>query len=236
MILTPHAFVDFCSRAIEIVRSEHVVIHMYGDSDVFMTYNKFKSPHGKMPLIASKYFGAALLRLPHVADEYLRGGAFEVARRKCRQAMKAGFCFRKVRAPDHVEDMVAINRSLPVRQGRPMDGDYLNEETVRSFCNRAGDVFAVVGPDGRLAAYTHIPICGDVFLFSRLLGHGALLHHGIMYLLVAETVREMIRVCQRHGYPVWAQYDMFLGASPGLVQFKRSLGFRPYRVTWRWRD
>jgi hypothetical protein len=233
---TLHSFIEFCDRAIEIACSDHVVIHMYGDAEVFSTYKKFTSPHHKMPLLASKYFGAALFRLPDAPDEYLRGGAFELARRKCRQAVKAGFSFCKVGASDYVEDILAINRSLPVRQGRPMDSDYLEEETVRTFCNRARDVFAVVGPDGRLAGYTHAPICGEVFLFSRLLGHGAFLRHGIMYLLITETIREMIHVRQRQGYPVWAQYDMFLGATPGLAQFKRSLGFRPYRVTWQWRD
>ena len=193
-----------------------------------------KSPLG-MPLVPNKFFGAALIRLPETPQAYLQGGAFEIARRKCRQAIKAGFVFRRVRALDFIDDMLAINSSLPVRQGRPMDTAYLDRQQVRSFCEHAGELYGVLSSDGKLAAYAHVPICGDVAIFSRLLGHEAYLKNATMYLLVAESVREMIRIYQHEAHPIWVAYDMFLGAKPGLAQFKRAVGFRPYRVSWRWR-
>ncbi len=57
-----------------------------------------------------------------------------------------------------------------------------------------------------------------------------------MYLLITETIHEIIRVKRTLGYPRWAMYDMYWGARPGLREFKRRLGFRPYRVTWHFRD
>lgn len=95
-------------------------------------------------------------------------------------------------------------------------------------------MYGVFDTEGTLKAYAHVPVCGEVFVFSRLLGHGADLDKGIMYLLISEVIREMINFKQAKGYPCWAMYDTFFGASPGLRYFKERLGFKPYRVKWLW--
>ena len=38
------------------------------------------------------------------------------------------------------------------------------------------------------------------------------------------------------GRPRWLQYAIYWDGTDGLRQFKRELGFRPYRVKWRWRS
>jgi hypothetical protein len=57
-----------------------------------------------------------------------------------------------------------------------------------------------------------------------------------MYLLIMETIQEVIRRRQAAGRPTWFMYDMFPGASLGLRTFKHVIGCRPYRVSWSWRD
>jgi hypothetical protein len=53
-----------------------------------------------------------------------------------------------------------------------------------------------------------------------------------MYLLVSEVIREHIERRGPDGLPIWAMYDTFWGAAPGLAYFKRRFGFAPYTVTW----
>ena len=132
--------------------------------------------------------------------------------------------FRRVRALDFIDDMLAINSSLPVRQGRPMDTAYLDRQQVRSFCEHAGELYGVLSSDGKLAAYAHVPICGDVARFSRLLGHEAYLKNATMYLLVAESVREMIRIDNTKRIRFRWHTICFLGRSPVLLSSNGLLG------------
>jgi hypothetical protein len=133
-------------------------------------------------------------------------------------------------------DMMEINRSSPERQGKAIADFLVDEKQVRVFCEEAGDIYAVLDGRGKMHAYAHCPNLGDICLFSTMLAHQDTVLQGTMYLLITETIHEAIRVKQRLGYPRWAMYDMYWGALPGLREFKRRLGFRPYRVTWHYRD
>lgn len=74
-------------------------------------------------------------------------------------------------------------------------------------------------------------MCGPVACGERIHGHADYLGKGIMYLLMAEVVRELSERRRATGRPVRLYYDTFPGASPGMRQFKRWIGCDPYRVS-----
>jgi hypothetical protein len=51
---------------------------------------------------------------------------------------------------------------------------------------------------------------------------------GIMLLLMVDIVSRLLEQKQVR----YVMYDTFFGAQPGLQQFKRILGFQPYRVKY----
>jgi hypothetical protein len=157
----------------------------------------------------------------------------QAARTNRTHALSSGFSFRKVQALEYFEDVFEVNESMGRRQGRDIAASYLDREKVRAHCTY-GDVYAVLNQEGRLRAYAHVIMAGDVAVLTRLLGHGADLEKGVMYLCLTEIVRSMTEARGTRGSPVWLMYDTFLGAEPGLRYFKERLGFRPYRVDWRW--
>ena len=79
---------------------------------------------------------------------------------------------------------------------------------------------------GRLVAYANIGRYGNFSAFSLLMGLRN--NDGIMHLLVVDIVTRLIER-QRVRY---VMYDTFFGAQPGLQQFKRIVGFAPYRARY----
>ncbi len=223
-------------RAWEILQSDKIELRLYGDSGSKNVYKKFTSPHRLVPVIGAKEFGAALFKLPASVDDYLVGRKFEYVRRQRRKATKAGFYFDQFHAPDFVNAILRVNTSASRRQGREISASYIDESAVTDFCAHANNTYGIFDSRKELVAYVYVPVLGDICLFSRILGHADFLQFGIMYLLVTETIVKMIERRCEAGYPDWAMYDMFWGASPGLRFFKEKLGFRPYRVKWHWRD
>lgn len=232
--MNPNAAVSFMQKTWEVARSERLHLKLYGDETTRDSYRRFTAPHRLIPLFGRKTFGVALAKLPDRFEDYLRGKSFEQVRRKRRRAIRAGFRFGSFHAPDRVSEILEINRSAPSRQGRPIPAAYLDEAKVHEFCRRAGTLDGIFDAEDRLWAYAFTPILGDIFLFARLLGFASANNYGVMDLLVTESIRQKIEYRAEHGYPHWAMYDTFWGASPGLRQFKRALGFQPYRVKWSW--
>jgi hypothetical protein len=64
---------------------------------------------------------------------------------------------------------------------------------------------------------------------TRVMGHGAHLDNGIMFLLTAEIVGHLKSARPSIRYLF---YDTFFGASAGLRWFKTQLGFMPHYVRW----
>lgn len=209
-----------------------VTINMWGEC--YEQYRYFTSPHPKYKLIQNKKWGVALLQLPDTYDEFMRGKARQALRTNSKNAVKNGFSFVRFSPAEHLDEILEINSSLNERQGRAMDSSYLSKDALLEFIHDEPEIYGVLNRHNELKAYTHILICGDVMIFSRLLGHGEDLDKGVMYLLIGEVMREMIAYRNLHGYPSWAMYDTFFGASPGLKYFKERLGFKPYKVKWAW--
>jgi hypothetical protein len=187
-------------------------------------------------VVQRKRWGVAMLALPDSLEEYLSGGSRVLVRQKRRRALSRGFSFRAFDGSQHVADVLEINRSASARQGQPMPHNYLDESSVRRFCNAAGTMFGVFDAAGRVRAYTYAPVVGEPGVFVRLLGHAADLQDGTMYLLISEVIATYIAEKRERGNPRWAMYDTFWGGREGMAYFKKRLGFRPYRIDWVWTE
>jgi hypothetical protein len=211
-----------------------VTIRMSGDHKSRDIFNVYTSRHPKYKLIQNKRWGVALLPLPDLFEEYLKKN--ELLRRKRQRSIDLGFRFDSLDPSQHLNEILAINSSLQFRQGQLMDASFLTIEQLRVWAKNKPAIYGVFNNNGVLRAYTNTPICGEIFTFSRLLAHGEDLDKGVMYFMVSEVIRRMIKRRADQGSPLWAMYDTFFGAPPGLRFFKERLGFKPYKVRWVWQE
>lgn len=221
--------------ALEIMRSPAITVDCFGGPAAKRIWQTLTARHPKFPLLRRKTFGAALQKIGPTS-ELFTGGRFEMFRRKARKAEKAGYRFSEIDPTKHFDEILAVNTSSATRQGKSMSPNYTDPKQVRRHAADPGHWFGIFDKSGTLRAYSHAPVFGDAFIFSRILGDARFFDEGIMYLLVRETISEMARRRDRNGHPNWAFYDMFLGAKTGLAEFKRRSGFNPTRVQWRWAE
>jgi hypothetical protein len=221
--------------ALELRRLPAVRIEMSGDEGCRGLYEAFTRRHARWRVVKSKQWGVALLQIPERHEDYLADPGRAHLRRMMRRAERAGYTFTRIDPPSRIQEVLAINRSGATRQGQPMHPDYLDEAKVRRHLERSRDVFGITDRTGVLRAYFSIRVCGDVAVLERLLGDADLLNDGIVWLLVAETIRVMGERRRAEGHPTWFMYDAFFGATPGMRKFKQMLGLEPYRVSWSWR-
>jgi hypothetical protein len=83
----------------------------------------------------------------------------------------------------------------------------------------------------RLLAYISLRRCGDVILYSQIMGHGDYLSQGVLVLLHHEVIRWIGE--HRDGLTRGLRFVMYGGVQnggEGLLQFKRQSGFTPYHV------
>ena len=86
--------------------------------------------------------------------------------------------------------------------------------------------FGVINQTGVLVAYCNVATYGNFAATDRLLGYKN--NDGTMYLLLVEIICRLIDDSQVQYF----MYDTFLGAQDGLRNFKRRLGFQPYRIRY----
>jgi hypothetical protein len=215
---------------LDVLRAPRVTIDCFGGDYSRSIYQAFNQRHPKLPLFRFKTFGVML----RPVTEPFGGGKYEMMRRKVRVAERQGYSTREIQPDMHFCQILAVNRSSEARQGLRMSDDYINEKEVSLHNKKPGPWFGLFDQQGTLRAYSHTPILGDYFVYNRILGHASLVRHGIMYLLVRNTLLYMQDHRDRHGYPTWAMYDMYIGGRKGLREFKHRTGFAPARVSWRW--
>lgn len=196
--------------------------------DIPATYRYFTQRHPRYRIIANKTVGAALIDLMRHADPAAYLGAIGGRNRGAAHAKRArarGYVCTEIDRNRFVDDIHAINSALDVRQGRPMDDKYL--EKVTYFEPQPHfEYYGVLDDGGRLVAYGNIGRYGNFSAFSQLMGLRN--NDGIMHLLVVDIVTRLIERRSVH----YVMYDTFFGAQPGLRQFKRSVGFEPYRARY----
>jgi hypothetical protein len=216
------------------VFADIVTLRIFGDEHARRAYKLFSAPHPQFPLIPTKSLGAALLRLEGSYSNYYDSKLRRLAKRKLKFAIKQNYSYGKVAVGTAMDQIMAINRSMPVRGGHPMDAEYLDQAEFEAAL--AGhDILQVVrSPEGRIVAYALVLDIGDLWVVEHVVGHGDHLKNGIMYLLMVKLVEEKFDLAHSDGRPTWIMYDTVLGAPDGRRQFKRMLGFSPYWVRWRW--
>lgn len=207
---------------------------MFGGDEASAFHRAFNARHPRFRITRNKRWGVALIPLPKSFDDYLGGGSKTLLRRSRRRASGAGFRYAHATPQDHLDEIMEINRSAPVRQGRAMADIYVDrEQMIETFEGRT-TIRAIFDGRGRLRAYAVVLVIGDVILFHKILGHADDLRYGTMYLLVSEIIRESIDLRDARGSPNWMMYDTFWGATSGLAYFKERVGFQPYTVDWVW--
>ena len=173
---------------------------------------------------------ASILHLDDI-DAYL--AEHRTARKRAQHARILGYTFRSINREEHVDEIHAINTSMPVRQGRPMSAGYLERpnfsplphyQCVRHYIRPYG----VFSPTGELVAYLVLYVCGDVAMVSQILGHSDHLADDVMYLLAVETFRETLS-CSGQVVVFYNRHD---SGTDGLRYFKERLGLQPERVAW----
>jgi hypothetical protein len=196
--------------------------------DIPQTYRYYTRRHPRYKIIGNKTMGAALIDLgrfdnaPGYLDD-IQGknrGAWHARRARTR-----GYVCTEIDRNEHIDAIHAINTSLDERQGRPMDQKY-REKTTRFERQDHFRYYGVFHPDGKLMAYANIGRYGNFSAFSQLIGMRN--NDGVMHLLMVDIISRLLEQKQVR----YVMYDTFFGAQPGLQQFKRILGFQPYRVKY----
>lgn len=166
--------------------------------------------HPKLKIIPNKVYLVALM------DEYHRDG-YEI-----RKSLRCGNEFRMFKPffTHNGADIVNINRSNPVRQGKQLPA-YMNNEFTYKSCFEGRLLYGIYKGD-RLIAYADVVKYGDVNVIGPFMGHADYLKEGIMYQLFDQFAINR---------PL--MYDTFLGNTKGLTYFKRKLGFVEYNVKWQ---
>jgi hypothetical protein len=196
--------------------------------DVARTYRYYTRPHPRYKIIRNKTMGAALIDLvrytgtPAYLDDIAgkNRGAWHAKRARSR-----GYICTEIERNDHIDAIHAINTSLEERQGRPMDEKY-REKITRFERQPHFNYFGVLNPEGKLVAYANIGRYGNFSAFSQLIGIRN--NDGIMHLMMVDIVTRLLEQKQVR----YVMYDTFFGAQSSLQQFKRVLGFQPYRVKY----
>ena len=226
---------EILTEALELRRLPRVTIEMRGDALCRELFEHFTRRHPKYRVIQNKAWGAALLRLPDTYELYLAGGKREKLRNHIKRATRKGYTVGVVDPVARLDEIMAINGSAEERQGRPMHPDYLDREAVVAYLGRASEIYGVSDGEGVLKAYVDVREAGQVVCVSRLLGAADALPDGVMWLMLAEVIHRMIDRRRDQGEPTWFMYDMFSGASSGMVRFKEGIGLEPHTVKWVWR-
>jgi hypothetical protein len=188
----------------------------------------FRRRHPRYKVVGHKVVGVALLPLDDIpdVDSYLAGR--RTTRRRARRASRLAYSVEVVDPNARRSELLAIHASLPERQGRPIDADYLDAGATYETGPHV-DYIGVL-KDGAVIAYSRLQFAGEVAGMPRIMGHGDHLANGVMFLLGAGIVEHVKTARPEARY---LMYDMYFGASAGLRQFKTHLGFQPYYVRWR---
>lgn len=197
-----------------------------------MLYGKFTAPHPRVPGLGAYQDGCSILMLPESYDEWLRTVSY--VRRKLRRAERQGYSFGEIDRTRYVDDVHEINTSMAERQGKPMTDAYRLRPKFGPLpnytCPRHRLVtYGVLDAHGKLVAYTWVYQVGQMCLFSTILGHGDHLEEGVMYVLIAGAVRDLLATSGTR----YAMYNMHNSGGEGLRFFKERMGFRGYWVNWQ---
>lgn len=172
--------------------------------------------------------GASILEMP--ANVQAWRDEHRTARKRADRAARLGYQFAEIDRSRFNDDIHEINLSLPERQGRPMTAGYTerhNHGPLPDYpCDRHRVHTYGVLQGERLRAYLSLYRCGELGLVSMILGHGAHLDAGIMYLLIAGVIADQVP----HMGVLY--YNSHASGTDGLRWMKERVGFVATDVEW----
>jgi len=172
------------------------------------------------------YIPQAMLAIPSTHEEYLAKVGHN-ARNTIGKAKKHGYEFKEFIWNDHLDEIYEINTSKEERQSLPMLGWYREPVQPRYHSEEELRYRKYYGAfkDGKLYAYFHFWICGDIAIAKHIMGHARHLPYGIMAGLISYAVQE----CTKNPQTRWIYYGRYEGSS-SLDSFKKHTGFQKYAI------
>lgn len=202
----------------------------------YQTYKYFIKRHPKFFLIRNKTIGACILEKPATIEEYTTGKLKQILRTNSNKAQKLGYYFDSFDINDKKiqDEILKINNSGGlIRQGREISAGYLSLDKVISEAN-GKKLCGVFNKDGELKSYLYLIEAGDFVIVHRILGDADANNDGVMYFMILSLMKEWLNNKEFFKYnPNYLFYDTWFGAKEGLKEFKKRLGFIPYRVKYK---
>lgn len=232
---TPELFANLMDRARVVAQLARLPVarlrfeQALHPQDILRAHAYFIRRHPRLKIFRNKTMGIALIDLAAFGGDV--GNYLQTVNRKdhagpkSRKATTRGYRLRPIDRNEHIDEIHAIHISCEERQGRPMDNTYLVKKTRYDNLPH-GASYGVFDPDGRLAAYCSTLRYGNFVSTDQLMGYKN--NDGIMHLLLLTIICRLIEESDVDYF----MYDTFLGAQPGLREFKRRIGFRPYRARY----
>jgi hypothetical protein len=151
-------------------------------------------------------------------------------RRDARKAERLGYTVRRFHYPSHTADIDAIHHSKPIRSGGAMQGHYRDHlppsEPFQypdfAHCLYHWDYWFGCFLEDTLVAYIKLVRVGDVATYMQILGHGAHLENGVMFLL---HFRLMEWALNRPAELEGCAAIFYINDNPGVRLWKAKAGF-----------
>jgi len=149
------------------------------------------------------------------------------ASNRYRYALKNGYTAVEIswsKRNEYLNDIHAVNNSVPILQGREMKDsykEYPSQSSEADQCQAHYATFIGAFKDGHLVGYISTNFCGQLAASSQIIGHGDHLKNGVMLVLWAEFVR----ICQERGMAMIV-YSRWSDGKDGLRYWKHSVGMR----------
>ena len=194
-------------------------------------YQYYTKPHPKVFLVKNKTIGVALINLNEFKnfDHYLASvSGKNSAAYYSRRCEGKGYQFKNINPDEYAMEIDSIHKSANERQGKQLSSTYL--KAILKYPKNQHNCYYGIFMKDKLVAYLWTVKSGELMTLNRLMGHTDYQKDGIMYLLVLKGINEVMNAELK---PSYVMYDTMLGASEGLLMFKKRLGFQPYKVNWK---
>lgn len=191
-------------------------------------YRHYARRHPRYSIIGNKTVGMALVDFSRYAGPGTYAEAVsqrDGAGPQSRRARSRGYALREINRNDHLDAIHAIDRWEEAHQRRRPDDSYI----ARTLQDGAPPYLACYGAfdsDGQLVAYCNVGYFGNFAVTDQLMSRKN--GDGVLFLLLFDLISELIAT-RRVDY---LMYDTYFGAQPELREFKRRVGFAPYRVRY----
>jgi hypothetical protein len=186
-------------------------------------------------------------------EDYIRKISFN-KRYGYKKAVKLGYYCERYNWYSFIGDIVDINRSKPVRCGKPMRGAYNDTLEDRGgyikqwkeapvidchthfvadfgvFKDEPGYRQGEVVTNKRLYAYISLIVLGEYAIYSMIIGHGDYLKDDIMSVLHIGTLDYLMKNTKAK----YLEYHTYKSGLQGLQDWKRYFLFRPQPCQWKY--